>query len=412
MSFVMQEKIISRPLYLKQISEFVDKPEIKIITGLRRSGKTELLKMLMHEAIAKTDTDHIIYINFEDMEFEDIVSSKELNQYFKERICDDERYYIFLDEIQLVNDWEKSVNALRLKNTDIYITGSNSKIMSEELATLLGGRTVSFRINTLSFREFIEFRKESGLGTNDLDKELEAYIDIGGFPRLSVINYSHNAIKEVVKEINATALLKDVVVRHKLKMPQLMDKIVAFLYDNVGNLVSIRAIVNYLKSSGRGTDPETVANYIKYLEDAFIIKCAPRYDIKGKRLLDTNDKFYLGDHSLQYAVRNKRADKIQGVLENIVFMELARRGYNVYVGKAGDKEVDFVAETNDGLSRIYVQVCLEFTSPATYAREFSPLKEIKDSYHKYVVTLDKNYQANENGVMGIHVKDFLLKEDL
>jgi predicted AAA+ superfamily ATPase len=215
-----------------------------------------------------------------------------------------------------------------------------------------------------------------------------------------------------VQDINSTALLKDVVIRHQIRQPQLLDKLVAFLYDNVGNLISIRSIVSYLKNQGRGTDPETIANYIKYLEDAFIIKTAPRYDIKGKKLLQTNDKFYLGDHSLQYAIRNKRPDKVQGVLENIVFMELVRRGYNVYVGKIEDKEVDFIAEEQDGTRKIYIQVCLEFTTPATYEREFAPLKEIKDNYHKYVVTLDKNWRADEDGIQGIHLKDFLLKDIL
>jgi predicted AAA+ superfamily ATPase len=215
-----------------------------------------------------------------------------------------------------------------------------------------------------------------------------------------------------VKDINSTALLKDVVVRYKIRQPQLLDKLVAFLYDNVGNLVSIRSIVQYFKSQGRGTDPETVANYIRYLEDAFIITSASRYDIKGKKLLETNDKFYLGDHSLQYAVRYRRPDKMQGIVENIVFMELVRRGYAVYVGKIDDKEIDFIAEEQDGTRKLYIQVCLEFTNPDTYFREFNPLKHIKDNYHKYVVTLDKNWRADENGVMGIHLKDFLLKDFL
>ncbi len=408
----MNEKTISRPLYVNEIKRFIDDPHIKIITGLRRSGKTECLKMVWAEIAARVSADHIIYINFEDMDFEEITTAKALNAYVKAKIVDKNKYYIFLDEIQLVEDWEKSVNALRLKNTDIYITGSNSKIMSEELATLLGGRTVSFKMNTLSFAEFMEFRKQHRISTKNIDSELEQYINIGGFPLLSVRSYTDNDARKIVRDINSTALLRDVVVRYKIRQPQLLDKLTAFLYDNVGNLVSIRSIVQYLKSQGRGADPETVANYIKYLEDAFIIKTAPRYDIKGKRLLETNDKFYLGDHSLQYAVRNRRPDKVQGVLENIVFLELVRRGYNVYVGKFDDKEIDFVAEEQDGTRKIYIQVCLEFSHQDTYFREFNPLKQIKDNYHKYVVTLDKNWRADEDGVMGIHVKDFLLRDIL
>ncbi|HCC36863.1 MAG TPA: ATPase [Treponema sp.] len=408
----MGEKTIIRPLYLNMIKGFIDDPNVKIITGLHRSGKTELLEIIENEISAHVPADHIIYINFEDMDFQDVTNSKQLNAYLKNKIIDENKYYIFLDEIQLVLDWEKTVNALRLKNTDIYITGSNSKIMSDELATLLGGRTVSFHMNTLSFAEFIDFREQNGIGTADIDKELDEYINIGGFPLLSVRKYNEIDARKIVKDINSTALLKDVAVRHQIRQPQLLDKLVAFLYDNVGNLISIRAIVNYLKSHGRGADPETIANYIKYLEDAFIIRSAPRYDVRGKSLLQTNDKFYLGDHSLQYAIRNRRPDKIQGVLENIVFMELIRRGYNVYVGKMADKEIDFVAIEQDGTRKIYIQVCLEFTTPETYAREFNPLKDIRDNYHKYVVTLDKNWNADEDGVMGIHLKDFLLRDIL
>lgn len=181
------------------------------------------------------------------------------------------------------------------------------------------------------------------------------------------------------------------------------------MYDNVGNIMSIASVNKYLKSQGRSSDPETIANYIKYLEEAYIIKRAQRYDVKGKRLMETLDKYYLGDHALQYAIRSIRPDKIQGILENIVFMELARRGYSVYVGKiAGDKEIDFVAEKN-GAGKVYVQVCLEFSNKETYNREFSPLVAIKDSYPKYVVTLDKYWQADENGVKGIHLTDFLLR---
>ncbi|MDR1698124.1 MAG: ATP-binding protein [Erysipelotrichaceae bacterium] len=408
----MKEKTIVRPTYLDEIKDFIDDPNVKIITGLRRSGKTELLKMVMNEISKRVSLDHIIYMNFEDMDFEEIATSKQLNAFLKTRMIDDKKYYIFLDEIQLIDEWEKTVNALRLKNTDIYITGSNSKIMSEELATLLGGRTMSFKMNTLSFKEFMDFRKQTGIASDSIDDELEEYINIGGFPLLSIREYSEEAARRIVKDINNTALLKDVVVRHKIHQPQLLDRLVAFLYDNVGSLVSIRTIVNYLKSQGRGVDPETIANYIKYLEDAFIIRQAPRYDIKGKSLLQTNDKFYLGDHSLQYAIRNRRPDKVQSVLENIVFMELVRRGYDVYVGKFDDKEIDFVAEAQDGARRIYIQVTLEFTTTATYEREFHPLRSIKDNHHKYVVTLDKNWRANDNGILGIHLKDFLLKDIL
>ncbi|MDR2897736.1 MAG: ATP-binding protein [Spirochaetaceae bacterium] len=408
----MKTTTIVRSLYVDQIKGFIDDPHVKVITGLRRSGKTEFLKMIFEEIADRVSRDHIIYINFEDMDYEDITNAKELNAYLRTKMIDHDKYYIFFDEIQLIENWEKTVNALRLRNTDIYITGSNSKIMSKELATLLGSRTISIKMNTLSFAEFMEFRRLNGIETGTIDSELEQYINIGGFPLLSVSEYTENVAREIVKGINNTTLLKDVVVRYEIRQPLLLDKLVSFLYDNVGNLISIRSIVNYFKSQGRGTDPETIANYLTYLEDAFIITPAHRYDIKGKKLLETNDKFYLGDHSLQYAIRNRRPDKVQGILENIVFTELVRRGYTVSVGKFDDTEIDFIAEEQDGTRKIYIQVCLEFTNPDTYAREFNPLKQIKDNYHKYVVTLDKNWRADENGVQGIHLKDFLLRDVL
>jgi len=423
----MERETILRTGYLDKIKSFIDKPFVKIITGLRRSGKSELLKMLRDEVLKKTDAAHVIYINFEDADYDELLSYKQLNSYLESKITDDKTYYIFLDEIQEVEKWEKTVNSLRLRNTDIFITGSNSKIMSDELATLLGGRTISFEIFTLSFAEFIDFRQKSGLsylnpngtingeGYGDpsaaWDAELQAYIKYGGFPALSVNQYGDTEARKIVQDINSTALVRDVIQRYKIRRPQLLEKIVSFVYDNVGNIMSIASVSKYLKGQGRSSDPETIANYVKYLEDACIIKRAQRYDIKGKKLLETLDKYYLGDHSLQYAIRNIRQDKIQGILENIVYMELLRKGYNVYVGKMdGDKEIDFVAE-KDGNGKVYVQVCLEFSSQETYAREFTPLTSIKDNYPKYVVTMDKFWQADENGVKGIHLKDFLLKQE-
>ena len=406
---IMERKTIARPNYFEKIKGFIDKPFIKIITGIRRSGKSELLKMLRDESLNKTDENHIIYINFEDADYAHLISSKELNIYFKNKMTDDKTYYVFLDEIQEIRDWEKAVNSLRLKNADIYITGSNSKIMSKEFATLLGGRTVSFDIYTLSFSEFIDFRKKSGLSEgNDIDAELHSYIRIGGFPALSVNEYGDTEARKIVEDINSAALIRDVILRHEVRRSQLLEKIATFIYDNVGNILSIASVCKYLKSQGRSSDPETIANYIKYLEEAYIIKRAQRYDIKGKKLMETLDKYYLVDHSLQYAIRSIRPDKVQGILENIVFMELIRRGYRVCVGKDRvEKEIDFIAEKK-GSGKLYVQVCMEFSNRETYRREFSPLLAIKDSYPKYVVTLDKYWQADENGVKGIHLKDFLL----
>ena len=402
------EILIERPVYINEIKGFIDRPFVKVITGIRRSGKSQLLKLIRKEISERIDKDHIIDMNFEKSEFFDIKSYIELSNYVEERMKDKNKYYIFLDEVQEVEGWEKAVNSLRLMKTDIYVAGSNSKLLDTDYSSLLGGRTVNFTMYPLSFKEFIRFRKECGI-TDDID--IDRYIRLGGFPAVSMFDYSEREAIRIVTDIYNTALFRDVVKKNSVKNPQLMDKIVAFLCDNVGNMVSPLSITNYLKSQGRkGTDPETIVNYLRYLEEGFIVRRAQRYDIKGKRLLETNDKYYLTDHSLQYAVRDIRADKIQGILENIVYMELVRRGYKVYVGRFDSREVDLVAEKTDG-QKIYVQVCLEFSAAEVYEREFAPLKEIDDNFPKYVVSMDKYAERNDEGVVGIHLRDFLLSDD-
>ena len=400
--------LIDRPAYINEIKGFIGKPFVKVIVGIRRSGKSQFLKLIQKEILQKVDQDHVIEMNFEKSEFFDIKSYVELAKHVEERIVDKKKYYVFLDEVQEVDGWEKAVNSLRLMNTDIYVTGSNSKLLDTDYSTLLGGRTINFIMYPLSFKEFIRFRKECGIEENS---SIDEYIRLGGFPSISRFKYSERDARHIVSDIHNTALFRDVVKRNSVKNPQLMDKIVAFIYDNVGNLISPLKIANYLKSQGRkGMDTETIVNYIRYLEEGLLIRRAQRYDVKGKRLLETNDKYYLTDHSLQYVMRDFRADNIQGILENIVYMELVRRGYNVSVGKFDTKEIDFVAEKVGG-QKIYVQVCLEIPTDEVYKREFTPLKEIKDSFPKYVVSMDRYAERNDDGVIGIHLRDFLLKDD-
>ena len=409
------EKLIEREIYTSKIKGFIDKEPVKIITGIRRCGKSGILKLIRQEVMRTTDDDHIIFINFEESEFDEIASYKDLNRYVAGRMKDDGRYYLFLDEIQRVDEWEKAVNSLRLKNTDIYITGSNSKLLSGEMATLLSGRYVSFDAGTLSFEEFISFRKESGLieetqyGRYAL---LDDYIRIGGFPMLSTVRFTDEQARQVVSDIQSSVVLKDVVARYKIKNSPLLERIISFLYDNVGRFVSCRKIADHLKSNGGGADFETISSYIGYLEGAYVIKRVIRYDVKGKRLLESNDKYYLADHSLQYAVRDMKMTNMPGVLENIVHNDLVRRGYKVYVGKMGTKEIDFVAERINGSDKVYVQVCMRYGSIETIDREFSPLEDIKDHYPKYVVTMDTYWNEDRNGVIGIHLNDFLLKKSL
>ncbi|MDR0778487.1 MAG: ATP-binding protein [Methanomassiliicoccaceae archaeon] len=407
------EELIERTVYTDRIKGYFDKEPIKIITGIRRCGKSMIMKLLVRDALLWTDAEHIIYLNFEDSELDHLTSYTELNEHLKGLMINDEKYYVFLDEVQDVTGWEKSVNSLRLKNADIYVTGSNSKLLSGEMATFLAGRYVAFETGTLSFREFIDFRKRSGVAKDGTDRYemLERYIAIGGFPLLSVTEFTDEQARQVVSDIQSSAVLRDVVERYKVKNSPLLNKIIAFVYDSVGSFLSIKRITDHLKSTGNKVDYETVSSYVGHLVSAFIIRRTERYDIKGGRLLEGNDKFYLADHSLQYAVRGMRFTNRPGILENIVHNDLIGRGYNVYVGKAGEKEVDFVATKIDG-SIVYVQVCTELRNDDTIEREFCPLEGIKDHHPKYVVTAERHWSENRNGVASIHLADFLLKEEL
>ena len=415
----MENKTIIRCDYLNRVKEFIDKPFIKVITGLRRSGKSEFLKMISEEIISGgVDDSRIIFINFEELSMLHITDHIKLAEFILSKMTSKKKYYLFLDEVQIVDQWEKVVNGLRLKNTDIYITGSNSKLLAGELSTLLGGRCLTFSMHTLSYPEFLDFRKQSGISviapTVEHEKNgVHEYIKFGGFPVLSVLPYSQSSAQKIVQDIFTTALYKDVVQRYNIRNNDLLNKIVAFLFDNVGNLTSFKNITTALRTGGRKADPETVANYIGYLEEAFIVQQAAPYDIKGRQLLDSNGKYYLGDHSLQYSVRGIHPDKVQGVLENIVFKDLQRRGYAVYVGRIGNKEVDFVAEKQDKNEKIYVQVCMEFTNKDVIEREFGVLKAITDNYPKYVVNMD-HFASDfiDDGIVAISLDKFLLKKSL
>jgi predicted AAA+ superfamily ATPase len=282
-------------------------------------------------------------------------------------------------------------------------------LLSSELSTLLSGRYVEFHLHTLSFTEFIDFRNKNGIGSGNLDAELETYIRVGGFPILSMSDFNYNAARKIVADINNSAILRDVVERNKIRNVQMLQKIIAFVYDNVGNITSAKKISDFFKSQRRTADFETVYNYLQYLENALIIHKVPRYDIKGKKLLESYEKYYLAEHSLQYTMREYHASNISGILENIVYLELLRRGYTVSIGKIGNKEIDFIAEKRE--HKLYVQVCYLFAGEETIEREFSPLIEIRDNYPKIIVTMDKFWQITKDGIRGIHLNDFLLAGD-
>lgn len=401
--------MIKREIYLNQLRSFVDKPLIKVITGLRRSGKSSILKLLSDEFLFNgIDESTIIYINFESFEFSDIDTAPKLYEYIKAKVVKNQRCYILLDEIQEVAGWEKAINSLLVDfNADIYITGSNSRLLSSELATYLAGRYVELHINTLSFAEYLLFKRERTHATGaDLYQEFNQFLRMGGFPVLHTAEYTYETAYKVVFDMYSSAILRDTVQRNNIRDIELLERVVKYAFDNVSNKFSAKNVADYFKNQFRKVDLNTVYNYLNALENAFIIYRIPRYDIKGKEILKTNEKYYAGDQSLLYAVMGFKDRHISGVLENIVILELQRRGYRVFVGKSGNHEIDFIAERNE--QKIYVQVAYKMTDQTTIDREFKPLLEIKDHYPKYVVTMDEIWKDNISGVQHMHIADFLL----
>jgi len=404
--------VIKRNQYLNQIQDFIDKPIIKVITGIRRSGKSVILKMLKEELLLRQiSTDQIIYLNFDSFEFSDIDRADKLYQYVKERVKENKRYYILLDEIQEVNSWEKAVNSFMVDfDSDIYITGSNSRLLSSELATYLAGRFVEINLYTLSFSEYLIF-KTTRTGNSEINTRLEfnTFLRMGGFPVLHIADYPPDTAYKVVYDIYSSAILRDTIQRNNIRDVELLERVVKFVFDNVGNKFSAKNVADYFKSQQRKIDLNTVYNYLSSLQSAFIIDRIPRYDIKGKEILKTYEKYYVGDQAIIYAVMGYKDRLISGVLENIVMLELKRRGYKVFVGKWGEREIDFVAEKSE--AKIYIQVTFKMEGQSTIDREFAPLLEIRDNHPKFVVSMDELWRENIEGIKHVHIADFLLMEN-
>jgi uncharacterized protein len=404
--------MIRRDLYLNQLGNYIDKPFIKIITGIRRCGKSAILMLLRDELLRNgINENNIIYINFESFEFSDIDRADKLYKYTKDKIRNKKRYYIFLDEIQEVISWEKAVNSLFVDlNADIYITGSNSRLLSSELATYLAGRYIEIHLHTLSFSEHLLFRQSlTNTEVSDLHREFESFLRLGGFPVLHTGEYSYESAYKVVFDIYSSAILRDTVQRYNIRDVELLERVVRYVFDNVGNKFSAKNVADYFKSQRRRIDLNTVYNYLNALEGAFIVYRIPRYDVKGKEILKTFEKYFVGDQSLLYAVMGYKDTLISGVLENIVMLELKRRGYRVFTGKSDDKEIDFIAEMNG--KKIYIQVAYKMSEQTTIDREFAPLLNIKDNYPKYVVTMDETWQDSIEGINKKHIADFLVMKE-
>ena len=402
--------MIDRPLYLDKIMPFVDTPFVKILTGVRRCGKSTILKMIIKKLREEkhVDDEQILSYRFDSMEYEDM-TTKELYLELKSKIIQSKKTYLFLDEIQEIEGWEKVVNTLASDfDVDIYITGSNSRMMSSEISTYLTGRYITFHIYTLSFEEYLMFKK-SYTTLKDLKQEFSQYVRLGGFPATHLQDYSQDEVYTIVKDIYNSTIFSDIVRRNQVKKIDQLERVVKYTFNNIGNTFSAKSISNYFKSEQRKIDNETVYSYLEKLQKAYILHKCSRYDLQGKDILKTQEKFYLADVSLRYSVLGYTVDSVAASLENIVYLELKRRGYDVYIGKIKDKEIDFVATKQN--EKIYVQVTQEIKSEKTQKREYEQLLEIRDNYPKYVVMGDNFAGGNYEGIKTMNIVDFLLSKE-
>ena len=402
--------MIDRPLYVDKIMAYVDTPFVKILTGVRRCGKSTILKMIMERLKTERNIpeDRIISCRFDSMEYEDM-TAKQIYTLLKEKLSPAGKTYLFLDEVQEIKGWEKIVNSLASDfDVDLYITGSNSRMMSSEIATYLTGRYVSFRIFTLSFGEYLMFKSKFA-NVGEPKTELANYVRLGGFPATHLQAYSQDEIYTIVRDIYNSTIFSDIVKRNQVRKIDQLERVVKYTFSNVGNTFSAKSIADYLKSERRSLDNETVYSYLDKLEKAYLLHRCSRYDLQGKEILKTQEKFYLADVALRYSVLGYNADSVASSLENIVYLELCRRGYTVYVGKTSDGEIDFVAVRQN--EKIYVQVTQEINSEKTEKREYNRLLEIPDNYPKFVLTTDEFAGRNYEGIKTMHIADFLLSAE-
>ena len=396
----------SRDIYLNKLVNFKDKPLIKVITGIRRCGKSTLLDLfeeyLLNNGIKK---ENIIHMNFEDLLYDEIKDYKDLNKYIKEKILDNDKKYIILDEIQQISNWEKAINSFLVTlNCDIYITGSNAYLLSSEISTLLSGRYVEIKMLPLSFKEYLEFNNYNT--KENLEEHFNDYLLYGGLP---IVSYVHDksAIRNILSGIFNTVIIKDVSKRNAIRDITLLENLIRYIAQNVGSPISSRNISNYLNSAGRKTSTETIDNYLKMLENAFIIYKANRFDIKGKMYLKTLEKYYIVDTGIRNELLSFKDGDYGHMLENLIYIELLRRGYDVSVGKIDNLEVDFVAQNYD--EKIYYQVSASILDENTKKRELNPFDHIPDHYEKVILTMDKTPIKDFNGIKNINIIDFLLQ---
>ena len=430
---------VVRERYLNAIEAFIDRPVVKVLKGMRRVGKSVIMRLLIERLINRgIPGANILYINKESLEFDAVKDYRDLyryaGEYFKEGVATAPatvpapattaaapgRKYILIDEIQEIEGWERAVASFLADGLgDVVISGSNASLLSSELATLISGRYVEIPVYPLTFREFITFRekkKDQGDGENkavetdtatDTETSFKNYLRYGGLPGIHQLPFNDEVLFSYLNSILNTVLYKDVITRHKIRDASIFDKLVRYLFDNVGNITTAKKIADYFKSRRIRTSVDTILNYISYIEASLLIDKAPRYDIKGKRLLEFSDKVFLNDIGLRHGLIGYRERDINGLLENIVFKELQARGYKISIGVIDQMEIDFIAEKQN--EKKYIQVCYGLGSETAVEREFGNLEKIKDNYEKMVVSMDRFFPAERNGILHRHIIDFLLE---
>ena len=402
--------MIKREAYMSRIRPFIGSDLVKVLTGIRRCGKSVMLELIQEEIMASgVDPSQFISINFENMSNASLCTAQALHDEIIGRAAQlSGKVYLFFDEIQEVQDWETCINSFRVElDCDIYITGSNAKLLSGELATYLAGRYVEFVIYPFSFDEFIQLYRTI-FPEADVRTCFNRYLTAGGMPYLANLRYEETACRQYLQDLFNSVELKDIVQRNKVRDVDMLERIIAYVTANIGTTFSSTAISKYLKSEGRSVSPETVLGYLKACTDAFLFYQVKRQDLRGKKILTVNEKYYVADHGVREAVFGGNQRDINLVLENIVYLELLRRGYVVTVGKVGDKEIDFICESQG--NRLYIQVAYLLASEETIQREFGVYERVRDNYPKYVLTLDE-FDMSRDGIKHRNIRDFLLEKE-
>ncbi len=401
--------MIQRPRYLNRIIPFIDAPLIKVLTGIRRAGKSSILALLQDELIKRgIPSKRILAYRFDSLQYEEINTARKLYDEIRGKLSSEQKTYIFLDEIQEVKEWEKAVNSLMSDyDVDIYVTGSNSRMMSSEIATYLTGRYIAFEVYPLAFSEYLDFRNNY-TQLSDNRTEFARFLRYGGFPAVHLTDYSEGEVYQIVHDIYNSIIFTDIVKRSQIRKIDQLERIVKYMFSTVGQTFSAQSISKFLKSEHRSLDIETIYEYLKKLEGAFILHRCSRYDIQGKETLKTLEKYYLSDMSLRYAMLSYDPGEIAAMIENTLYNELCSRGYSVCVGKLDTKEIDFVATKAD--QKLYIQATTAIKSTDTEKREYENLLSIHDNYPKYVLRLDEFANGNHEGILTMNVIDFLLRD--